>query len=452
MLELKNIIIVGGNAAGPAAAAKAKRVLPESNVIMFEAGNFISTGTCELPYVLSGDIKNYRDIVFYNPESFEKEKGVKVLTNHRVEKINRRQKTITVRNLLLNNVFEQNYDKLILATGSRAKLNPSLFPLPKNVFSLKSVHDLISIQDYIHSNRVRNILLIGAGYIGLEIADAFKKCGLNVLISEKENLPMSGVDDEIRNLIAGQLKDNEVPFIGNSGELKFISENGKVISVNILGRIIDIDMIINSIGFEPNNDLAVAANLEIGKFGGLKVDNKLRTSDQNIFAAGDNIEVINRITNKKEFIPIATLAQKYGHIAGENAAGGNSFVSPVVINIAVKIFDKCLVVVGISSEEAVKNRFSYSSVSAIEKNLVKVMPASESTFGKIIFEKNSYNILGAQFFGGKEVIGYGDLIASFVQNKIKAVELENINYNYTPPLSPFINLLSVLGRKIKREK
>lgn len=452
MLELKNIIIVGGNAAGPAAAAKAKRVLPESNVIMFEAGNFISTGTCELPYVLSGDIKNYRDIVFYNPESFEKEKGVKVLTNHRVEKINRRQKTITVRNLLLNNVFEQNYDKLILATGSRAKLNPSLFPLPKNVFSLKSVHDLISIQDYIRSNRVRNILLIGAGYIGLEIADAFKKCGLNVLISEKENLPMSGVDDEIRNLIAGQLKDNEVPFIGNSGELKFISENGKVISVNILGRIIDIDMIINSIGFEPNNDLAVAANLEIGKFGGLKVDNKLRTSDQNIFAAGDNIEVINRITNKKEFIPIATLAQKYGHIAGENAAGGNSFVSPVVINIAVKIFDKCLVVVGISSEEAVKNRFSYSSVSAIEKNLVKVMPASESTFGKIIFEKNSYNILGAQFFGGKEVIGYGDLIASFVQNKIKAVELENINYNYTPPLSPFINLLSVLGRKIKREK
>lgn len=452
MLELKNIIIVGGNAAGPAAAAKAKRVLPESNVIMFEAGNFISTGTCELPYVLSGDIKNYRDIVFYSPESFEKEKGVKVFTNHRVEKINRKQKTITVRNLLLNNVFEQNYDKLILATGSRAKLNSSLFPLPKNVFSIKSVRDLISIQDYMSSNQVWNVLIIGAGYIGLETADAFKKRGLDVSISEKENLPMPGIDDEIRNLIAGQLKDNGVQFFGNSGELKFIFENGKVISVNILGRIIDFDMIINSIGFEPNNDLAVAANLEIGKYGGLKVDNKLRTSDQNIFAAGDNIEVINRITNRNEFIPLATYAHKYGHIAGENAAGGNSFVSPVIKNIAVKIFDNCLVVVGISSEEATKNNFKYLSVSAIEKNLVKVMPASESTFGKIFFEKNSYNILGAQFFGGKEVIGYGDLIASFIQNKIKAVELENINYNYTPPLSPFVNLLSVLGRKIKKEK
>jgi NADPH-dependent 2,4-dienoyl-CoA reductase/sulfur reductase-like enzyme len=452
MLESKNIIIIGGNAAGPAAAAKAKRVSPESNVLLFEAGNFMSTGTCELPYVLSGEIKNYEDIVFYNPESFEKEKGVKIFTNHRVEKLNRKQKTITVRNLLLNHVFEQSYDKLILATGSRIKINPSLFPFPKNVFSLKSVRDLISIQDYIQTNRVRNVLIIGAGYIGLETAEAFKKLGLNVTISEKEILPMPGTDKEIRNMIAENLKQNGVEFFGNSGELKFVFENGKVISANIRGRIINFDIIINSIGVEPNNDLAVAANLEIGKYGGLKVDNKLRTSDQNIFAAGDNIEVVNKITNKSEFIPVAALAHKCGHIAGENAAGGNAFINPVIKNIAVKIFDKCLVTVGINSDEATKNRFNCLSVSAIEKNLVKVMPASQNVFGKIIFEKNSYNILGAQFLGGKEVIGYADLIASFIQNKIKATELENINYNYTPPLSPFMNLLSVLGKKIKREK
>lgn len=452
MLSPKNIIVVGGNAAGPAAAAKAKRAAPGSNVLMLEAGNFISTGTCELPYVLSEEIKNYNDIVFFNPESFENEKGVKVLVNHFVEKIDRVKKYVKIRNLISNQTFDQNYDRLILATGSRAKKIPDLPANLKNVFSLKSVQDLLLIKDYLQNKNVRNVLIAGAGYLGLEIADALKSKGYNVTIYEKEKLPLPVTDSEIQNLLLDLLMKNGVEYLGGVSDPKFICKDEKLVSVNFNGRIIEYDLVLSAIGFEPNNDLAVGAKLLVGKSGGIRVDSKLRTSDPNIFAAGDNIEVINGITKQYEFIPLATFAQQYGHIAGENAAGGNSFIRPVVKNIAVKIFDKCLATVGLNSAEAAANRFNYGTASAVAANLIKVMTGSENVFGKIIFEKSSKRILGACFLGGNEVTGYGDMISSFINNNIKADELENINYNYTPPLSPFIHLLSVLGKKISKEK
>lgn len=452
MLKFKNIIVVGGNAAGPAAAAKAKRTAPESNVILFEAGNFISTGTCELPYVLSGEIKNFEEIVFYNPESFEKEKGVKVYLNHLVEKIDRVNKKITVRNLITGQVYENDYDRLILTTGSRCKKYPALNSNLKNVFTFKSVGDLLRVKDYLKNNKVKNVLVVGSGYIGLETAEALKKLGMNVFIAEIQKAPMPGADEEIQSLVLDLLIENNIEFIDNFNSPKFFIDDNKVISVNHFGRIIDLDLVITAIGFEPNNDIAVGAKLEVGGSGGIKVDQKLRTSDPNIFAAGDNIEVINKITNKNEYIPLATFAHQYGHIAGENAAGGNDYVKPVVKNIAVNIFNKCIVIVGLNSNEARRNKFNFDSVSSIVPNLVKVMPESQNVFGKILFEKYSKKIIGACFMGGKETVGYGDMIASFINNKTNAVELANINYNYTPPISPFVNLLSVLGRKIEKGK
>jgi NADPH-dependent 2,4-dienoyl-CoA reductase/sulfur reductase-like enzyme len=188
--------------------------------------------------------------------------------------------------------------------------------------------------------------------------------------------------------------------------------------------------------------------LEIGKFGALKVDSRMRTSDFNIYAAGDNSEVINKVTGRTDYIPLATIAHSQGHIAGANAAGGNLRTEPVVFNLAVKIFDKSVCKVGLSSEEASDMKLSFNSVHAVIPNLVHVMPESEKVFGKIIYDRDSKLILGASFIGRSEVIGYADIIAMMIANKIKADALASTNYNYTPPLSPFVNLLSVLGRKI----
>ncbi len=447
----KNIIIVGGNAAGPAAAAKAKRTSPDSNVFMIEAGSFISTGTCELPYVLSGEIKNYEEIVFYNPESFEKEKGVKVLTSHFVEKIDRNKKVVIVKNLKNGQKFEQEYDKLILCNGSKAKIIPYLPQNLSNVFTLKSVADLISIQSYKENNKAKNILIVGGGDIGLESADALKKAGCSVVILDKEKLPLPWFEDETRYLLNELLLQNYIDFIGGASNIKFNCNADKFLSIKADGRVAEFDMVLIAAGFEPNTALAVSSKLSTGNYGGIKVDPKLHTSDPNIFAAGDCIEVVNKITLQPDYIPQATLAQQYGHIAGENAAGGNVSALPIIKNIAVKLFKKAIVSVGLSSNEAKKYNFQFDSVSSILPNLIKVMPNSEKVFGKIIYDKQTKQILGAEFVGNQEVIGYGDLIATFIHNKIKASELENINYNYTPPLSPFINILSVLGKKIKTE-
>lgn len=451
MVSPKNIIVIGGNAAGPAAAAKAKRTAPDTNVILFEASEYISTGTCELPYALSGIVKNPDDLLFYSGSSFEQEKGVKVFVNHFVEKIDRVKKSVSVRNLKTNQLLEFDYSKLILTTGSKVKKIPQLYSKLENVFTLKNFNNLLSIKNYLRNNPVKNILIIGSGYIGLEAAESFRKLNYEITVIEKENLPMPGTDEEVQHLIMDLLNKNGINFLGGIKQQKFGFEEDKVKFINIEGRHIEFDLILLAAGFEPNNDLAVSSKLKIGKYGGLSVNQKLQTSDPNIFAAGDNIEITNKITGKPDFFPLATYAHSFGHIAGENAAGGIAVAKPVVKNAAVKIFDKYLVTVGLNQKEAVENKFNYKSVSAIAPNLVKVMPESENVFGKIIFDKSNKQILGASFFGGKEVSGYGDLISSFIHNHIRATELVNINFNYTPPLSPFVNLLSILGRKIEKE-
>jgi NADPH-dependent 2,4-dienoyl-CoA reductase/sulfur reductase-like enzyme len=451
MLAPKNIIVVGGNGAGPAAAAKAKRIAPNCNIVMFEAGGFISTGTCELPYVLSGEIKDYKNIIFFDPQSFEKEKGVKVLINHLVELIDRSNKKIIVRNLISNQTFHQYYDRLILATGSCAKKLTNIKGEPLNLFTLKTVKDLLLIKNYLSKNPVRKILIIGGGYIGLESSEAFKTLGYDVTMIDKENLPMPGVDEELRYLISDLISKNKIEFSGSVKEIKFGYKGEKIITATFNGYTKEFDLVLLALGFEPNNSLAVSSKLSIGKYGGLRVDQKLKTSDPNIYAAGDNIEVINKITGQNDYIPLATYAQQMGHIAGENAAGGNSVARPIVKNVVVKIFDKYLVSVGLSSAEASEYKFNFISVKGIAPNLIKVMPGSDNVFGKLLVEKSSRKIIGGFFLGGKEVSGYGDLIATFISNKIKAGELEKINYNYSPPISPFINILSILGRKLEKE-
>ncbi len=449
MIKPKKIIIVGGNAAGPAAAAKAKRVNPEAEVILFEAGEFISTGTCEIPYVLSGEIDDYKKIVFFSPEKFFEKKGVKVFVNHRVEEILRKEKIVKVRDLKKDKVSEHGYDKLVLTTGSIAK-GVEQFPTSlKNVYHLKNVSDLIRIEKSVKEKSLKNVVIIGSGYIGLEAADAFHSSGINVTILERNKYPLPSSEPEVQYLINELLKQKEISFYGSAEKLKVTASDEILKSINLDSRLLEFDIVLVAAGFLPNAELAKKCGLETGKTGAIKVDSRLRTSCQHIYAAGDNIEIINAVTNKPDYIPLAAIAHQYGHIAGENAAGGNMKAEPVVKNLAVKIFDKFFVSVGLNSEEARSEKFLFEEVHEVVPNLVEVMPASQEVFGKIIYEKESRKILGASFFGGREVSGFGDLISALIRTKQAANILASLNYNYTPPLSPFVNLLSVLGRKIK---
>ncbi|HSP89074.1 MAG TPA: FAD-dependent oxidoreductase [Ignavibacteriaceae bacterium] len=448
MIRPKEILVIGGNAAGPAAAAKAKRINPDANVKMFEAGEYISTGTCEIPYVFSGEIKNYKDLIFYNPKTFREKKGVDVYIKHRVEEINRLQKEIKVLDLYNGTIHFYKYDKLILATGAYPKqLKQFSFPA-KNLFTFKDISDLINIQNYIRENNVKNIFIIGSGYIGIEAAEVLNTFGFNITLIEKENHPLPAVETEVQLMIEDMLKKNHVRFFGGVKNQKPVYGEDKIININTDGRIIETDLVIVSIGFHPNTDLAKKAKLEIGEYGGISVDATLKTSDPHIFAAGDCIEIINEITNRPFYLPLATVTHDYAHIAGENAAGNNRRVNNVVKNISIKLWDKYLISVGLSSSEAKENKIKFKFETATAYNKVKVIPNSREVYGKLLYETDSKKIIGASFLGGEEVSGYGDLISALIRTKQSAKILAEINYNYTPPLSPYINLLSLLGRKI----
>lgn len=446
----KKIIVVGGNAAGPSAAAKAKRIDPEANVTLFEAGNYISTGTCELPYLLSGQIKNYEDIVFFSPDKFYESKGVEVFINHRIESIDRKNRIVKATNLKDSSQHEFSYDKLILTTGSISRKIPALSSNYSNLFYLKTVDNYRSLSHFLKNHSVRNVAIVGSGYIGIEAAEAFVELGYNVKLIEKETYPLPSADNEIQKLILETLKGKSIEFISNGDEIKYLKNENLITRLKQQSRLIDIDLVLVSTGFEPNNFLAAASNLSIGKHGGIKVDNRMKTSDPNIYAAGDCTEVTNFITNQPDYMPLATIAHEHGHIAGANSAGGNEFAKPVVRNVAVKIFDNLYVQVGLTESEAKNHGSRFSTVFTVSNNLVKVMPGSRKTFGKIIFDSRSRLILGASFYGGQEVVGHGDLAAGFISNKIIADKLGDIAYSYTPPAAPFINLMSILGRKISK--
>lgn len=450
MIKNDKIIIIGGNAAGPAAAAKAKRVNPNAEVILFEAGDFISTGTCELPYLFSGEINDPEEIVFFNPETFYAKKDVKVYINHFVEEINTREKTVKVQNLKTRQFSTFPYDKLVLTAGSSARKHIQL-KSAVNSYTIKNVSDTIKIREYLKSGTINNITVIGSGFIGLEAAEAFCRSGHNVSLIEKSPNPFPAAEPEIRVLIKELLVKHNIAFYPEADFTPVIN-GSKITAVNINGRITDSDLIINALGFTPEVYLAVKSNLKLGSTGAVKVDSKLRTSDFNIYAAGDIAEVTDFITGKPAWYPFASYAYENGHIAGENAAGGNASSSPVVKNVALRLFDKFYVSVGLTSFEAEQNKFLINSVTDIQPGYASVMPGAGMVFGKVVFEKNSGRLLGASFFGGREVEGFGNVISALIKLKQPASVLTEINYNYTPPLSPLKNLLSTLGNKIIRIK
>jgi NADPH-dependent 2,4-dienoyl-CoA reductase/sulfur reductase-like enzyme len=447
MSERKTIVIVGGNAAGPAAAAKAKRVDPDADVLMIEQNEFISTGTCELPYVISGEVSSHEKIVYFDEESFEEKKGARVSAMSRVEEIDRKARELTVRNVNDDSTWRQRYDKLILATGSVAKSVPTIPADATNVFRLKSVPHVVELKNYVEREKPQSAVVVGSGYIGLETAEAFRKLECDVKIVELASAPMPQAEREIRKLVETTLEDEGVEFVGGVEDMEAFVEDGRIVRMKGGGKRFDADVVVVSVGVAPETRLAENAGLDVGVFGALQVDNAMRTSDPNIYAAGDCAEVVNGVTLRPDYVPLAAYARDGGYTAGENAAGGNARYHPVFRNASMRLFDRFYAGVGLTEPEAKKAGFVFASASATAFNRVHVMPGAGKVFGKIIFEKDTKRLLGGAFFGGREVSGYVDVVSTLIAHKLPAGALAQTEYNYNPPLSPFVNLLSILGKK-----
>lgn len=446
MIPQNPVIVIGGNAAGAAAAAKAARTNPSARVILFEKSPFISTGTCELPYLFSGEIDDYRKLVFFSDESFRNEKRVEVHSSTEVIAIDMRKSAITAKSSFTGSTHVFPFSKLIVATGSKARVLTGIDKQLKNLFTLKSVPDYLHWQEYNSISNPKTIAVIGAGFVGMELVAALTKAGKEVLLFEYENRPIPAFENELSAFASELLRQNSIAFYPESNNLQFVISNRNITKIRSGSRLIEVDAVFMALGFEPETALLTSAGIKTGTAGAVPVSTKLLTAIPNIFAAGDAIECTDFITKKKAYYPSATTAQKSGHVSGENAAGGNVFFQPVIKNIALPVFNKFFLQVGCSARELNDYAFRLGTVHDISLNKVKVMQGAGSVFSKVHYDLHTGYILGASFFGEADAGSYADIISLAIKHKIPVQALSDVPYNYAPELSPFIHPLSKIGK------
>jgi len=439
----KKIVVIGGNAAGAAAAAKAKRFNPDLEVFMVEAGEYISVGSCELPYLISGEIDDYKKIVFFDANTFREKKGVDVFLKHRVVEVSPSKRELKVLNEN-GNEYKLKYDKLILTTGAQSKrFNECLDA--KNVFNYKTINDYLSVKESLEKSTHKQIVVVGGGFIGLEVAEALNRVGVKVLLIEKSSSVMPSAEPELQEKIQDLAVEKGIRVFCGNPTVKYYKTGDIINRISINGYSFDIDFVISVTGFQPEITLAKSAKLSIGDFG-VRVNTKMQTSDSNIYSAGDCSEVIHFITKRPVYLPLATIARRGGYIAGENAAGGNRFMSQVIPNISLSFFDYYFSSTGLTEFQALSLMQGVKSYSGIASSLVEVMPNARKIFGKIITNRDR-EIIGGSFYGGIEISGLADIISLSIKKRLKIDELNEIDFNYTPRLSPFTNILSILSKK-----
>jgi NADPH-dependent 2,4-dienoyl-CoA reductase/sulfur reductase-like enzyme len=445
----RKIIVIGGLAAGPAAASKAKRIDPNSEVILLEQGEYISYGICEMPYYLSNKIQDLNDLILFTPEKLESEKKINVKTFHSVREIIHQKKEITVLDIRSEKLIKYDYDKLIIATGSVPIKHPAFNDEIINKFYFKSINDAIKLKKFFDYRNPKKAAIIGSGFIGIEIADALSSLGMEITILSNEELPLNKFEKETRKFAMDVLFKNKIKYI-KYNEIKSIeytdctkydgnvqSHNLKYISrINTDNFSVDTDLVIIAIGISPNTELARTSKISLGKYGGILIDSKMLTSNSNIYAAGDCCEIKNAITNRFTYLPFATTALKTGWAAGENASGGNSIIKGIIPVYTLSFFNAEIAHVGLLFEEAQENHFLAAKETIEGWETPKIYPDSEKIQIILTYDKKDNRILGAEIFGRKGAALRANILATAIYQKLTLKDLIQLDFVYHPQSTP----------------
>jgi NADPH-dependent 2,4-dienoyl-CoA reductase/sulfur reductase-like enzyme/rhodanese-related sulfurtransferase len=431
MKYTKRIIIVGGVAGGATAAARARRVDENAEIIIIEKGNYISFANCGLPYYISGDIKKRDNLLLQTPEGFLARYNVQVKTNTTALQIDRTKKVL---HISTNDVTEKlQYDKLILSQGASPIL-PPIEGLPaNNSFTLRDIDDMDKINEFILANQPKNAVVVGGGFIGLEMAEALHQRGMAVKIVERFPYVMPIFDPEYGEAIKRYMETKGVSIFTKEAVVSVDAKN-KIVSLES-GKKLDADIIIFSVGVRPELELAKQAGLTIGKTGGISVNNMMQSSDPNIYVVGDMAEIYHRIMNKKVRIPLAGPANRQGRIAGSNAAGMTKVYHGAVGSSIVKIFDMAAAMTGVTEKVAKEAGLDVGSVTVHPNHHAGYYPGALPLSFKLVYLKSNGTILGAQAFGHEGVDKRIDVIATAIHGKLTLEDLEELDLCYAPPFS-----------------
>ncbi|HOD92934.1 MAG TPA: FAD-dependent oxidoreductase [Clostridia bacterium] len=444
----KKVVIIGGVAGGASAATRLRRLDEQAKITIIEKGEYISYANCGLPYHIGNVIKQRSSLLLLTPEVMKQKYNIDVFIKQEVIRIDRTNKKITIMKSDKSE-YQMDYDKLIISTGS-SPIKPLIPGIDSNrIMTLWSVPDTDRIKAYISDKKVKSAVVVGGGFIGLEMAENLKAIGLNVTIVEMLNQVMTPLDYEMAQLIHENIEQSGVRLILNNGVSSF-SEKGTGINVCLKdGEELYTDLVLLSIGVRPNSDIAKAAGLSLNAKGGIVTDNHMKTEDDDIYAVGDVIEVEDFIDKTKTMIPLAGPANKQGRIAADNIAGINSVYAGTQGTSIVRIFDLIAANTGYNEKYMTRKGFvkgkDYETIIVTQNSHAGYYPGALPLTIKLIFSKDGSKIYGAQIVGRDGVDKRIDTISTAMRLNASVYDLKNLEFAYAPPFSSAKDPVNMAG-------
>ncbi len=445
------LVVVGGVAAGTKAAARARRVNPALGITVYQEEPEPSISECGLPYLLSGTVEERERLVARTPEEFARD-GIQMLVRHRVEEVYPDSKRLAVRNLSTGALFEDRYDRLILATGARAVPLAVEGSQLEGVFNLRFLTDADRILAHIRRHRPRRALVVGGGYVGLEVAENLRLLGMEVTLVQRPERVATAYDPEISRRIEEHLQEHGVE-LRTGAEVEKLSGDGRVREARVSGEVVEAGLVVAGIGIKPNTDLARRAGARIGATGAVWTDRHQRTSLPDVWAAGDCAQTTNLITGGPAWVPLGDTANQMGRVAGTNAAlGEDAEEFPGVLGTGIfKVFDLAAGKTGLSEDDAARAGLDAAGAAVESRSRAVYYPGAGKVLLKLVAEKGSGRLLGAQALGpGADKLT--DVCATALWGGLSCTDLINLDLAYAPPygpvLSPVIQAATVLSRRL----
>src|SRR6056297_116918 len=437
------IAVVGGVAAGTSAAAKASRTNEDAEIVLFEKGEDISYAGCGLPYYISEVTKSRGKVVLNTPQEFSEKYGVEVKIRHEVTNIDKDNKVITYKDLENDTKGTYEYDKLIITTGAKPIVPPIEGIDLDNIQPLRSVKDADQIKEKMTG--VEKVTIVGAGLIGLEMAESFVELDKEVTVVELQDKILPPFSEDITKYVDNHLREQGVNLVLGDGVNSFKGEDSVEQVITSSRQKIEADFVLLSLGIKPEVSLAKQAGIAIGKTGAIEINERMETNVKDIYAAGDCAETINLLTDERVWVPMGSTANKQGRIAGENAADGENHHLGVFQTAITKIFDYTVAKTGIDENEAAESGYDPVVVTITGANHAHYFPNFKKMKIRGVFDKNTHRILGAQIEGESKVDKRIDVISTAIYSELTAEDLFQVDLAYAPPYSTPKDPVAVLG-------
>jgi len=437
------IVIVGGVAGGASAAARLRRLMEDAEIILFEQGPYISYANCGLPYYIGGEIRDKSALTLQTPESFSTRFRVDVRVNHRVTAIDRSGKTVRVQPAG-GAAFSEPYDKLILSPGASPLIPDAPGLDSKRVFTLRTIPDTFQIHEFIRSSGATSALIAGGGYIGVEMAENLMRAGLTVTLAQRSDHLIPSLDPDMAADLHNYLREKGVRLLLNS-PLHGVEDQGDHLTVHLKTGDVDADLMLLSVGVTPDSELAKDAGLSLGVRGTIAVNEHMQTSDPDLYAVGDAVEVRDRVTGAPAFIPLAGPANKQGRIAADHIAGRPSAYGGSQGSAILRAFDMTVATTGLNEKKALAAGLDFAWVHTFSASHAGYYPGACNMSVKILFEKLTGRLLGAQIVGFEGVDKRCDVLAVAIRAGMTVHDLTELELCYAPPFSSAKDPVNMAG-------